>query len=104
MEFTYYMTQRPPMPGAQPKQGLIEIEDLDPYDADRGFRAYARLLNKQREQIIDGDHDQHQWKVFEFPPAIKDKTRKQQKSDPPLSTQKIIAQKENGQEKEDEAD
>lgn len=56
MEFTYYMTQRPPMPGAQPKQGLIEIEDVALYDESRGFRAYARLHYDRpldRKEILD---------------------------------------------------
>ena len=28
--YSYYMTQRPAMPGAMPREGLYSIEDLDP--------------------------------------------------------------------------
>lgn len=45
---TYYMTQRPPMPGAMPKEGLLHWEMLDD-DGNRvfcdkiGLEAYAKL-------------------------------------------------------------
>lgn len=44
MIFCYYMTQRPPMPGAQPKKGLIDIQTLDANQPTKDVgRAYARL-------------------------------------------------------------
>lgn len=41
----YYMTQRPPMPGAQPKEGLVNIESFDgrPYIEEIDHEAYALL-------------------------------------------------------------
>lgn len=41
----YYMTQRPPMPGAQPKKGLVNIESFDgrPYIDEIDHEAYALL-------------------------------------------------------------
>jgi hypothetical protein len=43
--FAYYMTQRPPMPGAQPRNDLVEIEELDPTKPIEGVgRAYAKLI------------------------------------------------------------
>lgn len=50
----YYMTQRPPMPGAMPKQGLVDIEDLDPDniipEIGKGayaFPTYSEPLNRK---------------------------------------------------------
>lgn len=70
MMFKYYMTQRPAMPGAMPKEGLMEIEDFDPTKPIDGVgRAYARLTyNRQLsekevfsyELMYDGDrHIEH---------------------------------------------
>ena len=41
--YSYYMTQRPAMPGAMPSKGLEQIEDRDPDDFIRylGKGAYA---------------------------------------------------------------
>ena len=45
----YYMTQRPPMPGAMPKIGLVDIQDLNPNDIipEIGKGAYALLTYSQ---------------------------------------------------------
>jgi hypothetical protein len=46
MEYRYYMTQRPPMPGALPKaglQGIIENDPDKPYREAR-CRVYAVLV------------------------------------------------------------
>lgn len=45
----YYMTQRPPMPGAMPKLGLVDIQDLDPNEIipEIGKGAYALLTYSQ---------------------------------------------------------
>ena len=43
--YTYFMTQRPPMPGAMPKNGLSDIHEYDGQDyiSEIGRKAYARL-------------------------------------------------------------
>lgn len=43
--YTYFMTQRPPMPGAMPKNGLCDIHEYDgrDYISEIGRKAYARL-------------------------------------------------------------
>ena len=42
--YNYYMTMRPPMPGAQPTMGLVNIVDLGgEYISHIEHRAYARL-------------------------------------------------------------
>lgn len=45
MIYCYFMTQRPPMPGAMPKEGLYEIEDYDAkkFVPEVGCTAYAKL-------------------------------------------------------------
>ena len=49
MRYVYYMTQRPPMPGAMPKEGLIEIEAREPWKRLPGVgRAYAKLIYDRR--------------------------------------------------------
>ena len=47
--YRYFMTQRPPCPGAQPRRGLVNISELDPDSDTPGIgRAYA-LLEYDRE-------------------------------------------------------
>lgn len=57
MRFSYYMTQRPAMPGAQPREGLIEVEELNPNTNTPGVgRAYARITYDRQlgvKEIID---------------------------------------------------
>lgn len=44
MPYVYYMTHRPPMPGAMPKDGLLEIEAREPWKhVPHAGRAYAKL-------------------------------------------------------------
>lgn len=45
MNYKYYMTQRPPMPGAMPKDGLIDIHEVMPaeYCDAVGHNVYATL-------------------------------------------------------------
>ena len=47
--YKYYMTQRPPMPGAMPKLDLVNIQCLDPNDIISwlGKGAYALLTYSQ---------------------------------------------------------
>lgn len=45
MPYTYYMTMRPPMPGAQPMEGLVEIIEMDNgWVQDIRHTAYAKLV------------------------------------------------------------
>ena len=70
----YYMTQRPPMPGAMPQKDLFLIEDLDPRDEipylDKGayaLVAYTRPLTDQeiREyELIPEDDGSHQTELY----------------------------------------
>lgn len=45
MIYCYFMTQRPPMPGALPKEGLCKIEEYDTkkFVYEFGGTAYAKL-------------------------------------------------------------
>lgn len=54
----YYMTQRPPMPGAMPRSGLVEIEEFDGrvYCKEIMREAYARLTYDReltKQEIYD---------------------------------------------------
>ena len=65
----YYMTQRPPMPGAMPQKDLFLIEDLDPNDVisylGKGafaIVAYTRLLTDREindYELIPEDDGSH---------------------------------------------
>ena len=50
MGFNYYMTQRPPMPGAMPKDGLTDINEYDQrlYVDAIDHDAYARLTYSRK--------------------------------------------------------
>lgn len=51
--YSYYMTQRPPCPGAQPRNGLVNVHELDPDSDTPGIgRAYA-MLEYDRELTED---------------------------------------------------
>lgn len=49
MKYAYYMIYRPAMPGAMPREGLVEIENLDA-DGERQYvpqidsKAYSRII------------------------------------------------------------
>lgn len=56
--YRYFMTQRPPMPGAQPKLGLCSIEDLDKnvQISSLGKGAYAILTYSRpltKKEMVD---------------------------------------------------
>jgi len=57
MTFTYYMTQRPAGPGAQPRDGLIEVCELDQnVPIDGVGRAYSKIVYDRQltdEEIRD---------------------------------------------------
>jgi len=52
--YVYYLTQRPPMPGAQPRKGLLEMKEFEdreraPYRA-WGMAVYDRKLTDAEVQ------------------------------------------------------
>ena len=46
MQYSYYMTQRPPAPGAMPTDGLLTVEEYDKktYVAEIARDSYAELI------------------------------------------------------------
>lgn len=76
MDFCYYMTQRPAMPGAMPRRGLTHIEELDPAANTPGVgRAYAKLTYDRQltdseisdyELVISGERPIVQYYGFEI--------------------------------------
>ena len=56
--YSYFMTQRPPMPGAMPRDGLVDIEEYDSreYRYEIMREAWAKLVYSReltRQEMSD---------------------------------------------------
>ncbi len=62
MLYTYFMTMRPPMPGAQPMQGLVAMVDMNcDWVQDIQHTAYAKLIYDR--QLTESEIEQYELAV-----------------------------------------